>query len=66
MLCIIILSFTLITALEAGADGDLELAHVQQALIHEEIKIIEKLKSTGNGMEVVHSGNKLQILSMNH
>ena len=34
----------LVTALEACADKDMELAHVQQALIHEEIKIIEKLK----------------------
>ena len=38
---------TLVTALEARADGDLRLTHVQQALIHEEIKIKEKLESTG-------------------
>ena len=29
---------TLVTTLETHADGDLRLAHVQQALIHEEIK----------------------------
>ena len=29
---------TLVTTLEARADRDLRLAHVQQALIHEEIK----------------------------
>ena len=29
---------TLVTALEAGADGDLKLAYVQQALIHKEMK----------------------------
>lgn len=34
--------FTLVTALEAHADDDLKLVHVQQTLIHEEMKIIEK------------------------
>ena len=33
---------TLVTALEARTDDDLKLAHVQQALIHEEMKITEK------------------------
>ena len=37
---------TLVTALEARADGDFRLTHVQQALIHEEMKINKKLEST--------------------
>ena len=34
---------TLVTALEARADGDLRLSYVQQALIHEEMKINKAL-----------------------
>ena len=34
--------FTLVTALEARADDNLRPAHVQQALIHKELKITEK------------------------
>ena len=33
---------TLVTALEARADDNLRLAHVQQVLIHKELKITEK------------------------
>ena len=39
---------TLMTALEAHTDDDLKLAHVQQALIHDEMKITEKFgQATG-------------------
>ena len=39
---------TFVTTLEARADDNLKLAHVQQALIHKELKITEKFVQAAN------------------
>ena len=56
----------MVNVLEACEDGDLRLAHVQKALIHEEMKINEKLGEDTSTLSVKQTSSTVISLQRNY